>query len=1254
MATDPRYASAPQRPDEPSVYEDPGFGANAALDAFTGDLGDEPPVDPTALLAHDVTAVLVAHNGQRWLPRTLEALTALDRRPDRIIAVDTGSRDDTSDLLTATLGAPAVVSAPASTGFGAAVALGIETADEAARIATSFARPGVEPVRWVWLLHDDSAPDPDALRRLLEAAVRRPEAGVIGPKVLGWRDDRQLLEVGISISGGGRRHTGLDKREYDQGQHDDVREVLAVGSAGMLVRRDVWDELGGFDPLLSIFRDDVDFGWRVNQAGYTVMVCAEAVVHHAEAAAHGRRRLGATRDRPHLADRRNAVYVLLANASAASFLFVLLRVLVGGLGRAVGFLFGKQPALAAEELLAVVSVIGRPDHLIRARVQRRRTRSRAQAELRPLFPPPAQQLRHAAENILGVVSGSSSGHDIPGSSRRATTGDEDDDIPDNDDAFLLRLILHPSVLLVAGLTVATLLAVRALIGAGRLTGGALLPAPGGAGELWQTYTEAWHGVGLGSPTASPPYLAVVSLVSSLVRNASLAVDLLLLASVPLAGITAYLLLRRLVTTPLLRVWAAATYALLPATTGAIAAGRLGTAVAAVLTPLVVLAIMRTLGTPGQPGPFRAAWSAGLMLAVTAAFVPLAWVLALLLGAVALLTIYRDRATARRIGAVLVVMPIVLIPWTGTLLRTPMLWVTEAGAPGPGLSDPSLAPWAILLQHPGGPGAAPVWIGIGVVLAGWAALLRRDRRRAILTAWVVAGTALFAGVVLSRLPVTGPTLETPVAGWPGYPTVLVGGALLVAAVLGAEGARQRMSSANFGWRQPLAAVLLVAAVATPLAGAGWWVWRGADDPISRRDPSILPAYVADEAERPDRIRTLVLSRADDGRVTYALLRSSGPRLGDAETGPPPEKYAPLDAVVADLVSGRGSADGARLAEFAAKYVYLPKPFNPDLADTLDTVPGLVRASAPEGAAMWRIDQPVARVWVSAPGPDGEPSVPTAGDDGDPVVVPSDEVDATGSVPEGAEGRTLVVSELADPGWSAVLDGEELEPTTFDDWAQAFEVGATGGQVEVTHQGDRRAVWLWLQLVAVVVAVVLAMPGMRRERGAVDDAADIDPDEPTSPELPVVPAPVGPVGRRAVETTPDPGLPVRVDSAEAPAWSGPRPSQPSQPLQPRPAPRPGGRRRRRAGSGSPAPTPEPTLDPTPTTDRPPAYEQQPTFDQPTTHDQPASTDQPSADTPAAGDPTATDATATDGRGGNRYRGRRAKGRRAKGRRDDGGQQ
>ena len=137
-------------------------------------------------------------------------------------------------------------------------------------------------------------------------------------------------------------------------------------------------------------------------------------------------------------------------------------------------------------------------------------------------------------------------------------------------------------------------------------------------------------------------------------------------------------------------------------------------------------------------------------------------------------------------AVLSVAPVVLAPGSLHLARSPELLFAEAGAAGPGLSDPDLAPWSVLLQNPGGPGAAPVWLGVAVLLASWAGLFRVTGRDLIIAGWTVAGVGLVLGLAVSRLPVRGGTLETPVAGWPGFATVLVGGGLVLAGVGAAAG------------------------------------------------------------------------------------------------------------------------------------------------------------------------------------------------------------------------------------------------------------------------------------------------------------------------------------------------------------------------------------------------------------------------------------------------------------------------------------
>ena len=167
---------------------------------------------------------------------------------------------------------------------------------------------------WVWVLHDDASPHPEALLALLAGAADDPDADVLGPMLREWPSLKRLLELGVTISGTGRRETGLERGEYDQGQYSEPRHVLAVNTAGMLVRRRVLDELGGLDDELPIFGNDLDFGWRAAAAGHKTVAVPQAVVFHAEAAHRGLRRTPLTGRHTHYQERRAALFTLLANS----------------------------------------------------------------------------------------------------------------------------------------------------------------------------------------------------------------------------------------------------------------------------------------------------------------------------------------------------------------------------------------------------------------------------------------------------------------------------------------------------------------------------------------------------------------------------------------------------------------------------------------------------------------------------------------------------------------------------------------------------------------------------------------------------------------------------------------------------------------------------------------------------------------------------------------------------------------------------
>jgi GT2 family glycosyltransferase len=1065
--------------------EDPANPYVGIFDGFPDEEGDAAATGPDLRTfdRHRVTAVLVTHNGARWLPYTLAALDRLALAPQRVIAVDTGSTDAGPSLLAAELGAASVLTAPAGTGFGAAVAQAVD----ALRGAPGLPGPRDDEgpvIEWLWLLHDDCAPDPETLRRLLAVVDASGSIAVAGPKVRGWHDSSRLLEVGIAIGGGGRRETGLDRGELDQGQHDGRRDVLAVGSAGMLVRWDAWDQLGGFDPRLPLFRDDVDFGWRANLAGHRVVVVPDAVLHHVEAAGHGRRPLAPGFGSVHRADRRSAVRVLLADCPAFAVPWLWFRLLVGTMLRTLGLLLGKAPTEAWAEITGAVPVLFGPFSLARARRARRPLRLVPAGQVRHLLPRWTAGVRHGVDAVAGLLSGRV---DLS-----ATTGSALESGPTSDDSEdmvaapsrVRTALSRPGVQLILGLALLSLVTFRGLLyGSGLLQGGALLPAPDGAADLWSTYAAGWHDVGVGSAVASPAYLVPIAALSTLlVGKAWLAVDLLLLLAAPLAGLVAYRMLARLVQGRAVRIAGAAAYALLPAVTGAVASGRLGTAVAVWLLPLVLWVGGRALGVGGA-SPGGRAWVAGLLLAVVVAFVPSAWLLAGLAG-VAAIVLWRPRAWQawRRLAVVLAVPPVLLLPWTVHLLHDRAALLLEAGAPSAALADRALPAWHVAVANPGGPGVPAGWVTVPLLVVALAALLRADRRRAVATAWAVALAGLVVGLASVGRVVVPASLGTPVPLWPGTATALVGAGLVAAAALGAEGSRARLRSYRFGWRQPVAAVLGGLALLVPVGlGLGWLV-RGASPVLALGPPDVLPAYVQMSSATPQRPRSLVL-QAQGGVVSYALVPGEGRHLGDSEVAPSAKLTRGLDRTVQTLLSGTGDvAQTQVLDSYAVGFVVLDAPADPVIERRLDGTPGLQRVASATSGSLWRVVPPGARVELLRP-PTPAVAVPV---DPDAVVtsVSAPVPPVVGAVAPPEVDGTLRLAEAADPGWRATADGRPLTGRTVDGWAQAYALPASATHVDVTYVDDRGR-WLLVQGVLGFVVLLLALPKWRRRDEALDE-------------------------------------------------------------------------------------------------------------------------------------------------------------------------
>lgn len=134
-------------------------------------------------------------------------------------------------------------------------------------------------VDYVWILHGDAEPRPDALGALV-AEAERFEASLAGSKLLVAGTPDTLEGVGSATDVFGEPYSGLDEGEVDLEQYDVVRDVAFVSSVSMLVRRDLLRGLRGLDSVLAPVAAGLDLSQRVRIAGGRVIVVPSSEVFH--------------------------------------------------------------------------------------------------------------------------------------------------------------------------------------------------------------------------------------------------------------------------------------------------------------------------------------------------------------------------------------------------------------------------------------------------------------------------------------------------------------------------------------------------------------------------------------------------------------------------------------------------------------------------------------------------------------------------------------------------------------------------------------------------------------------------------------------------------------------------------------------------------------------------------------------------------------------------------------------------------------
>jgi GT2 family glycosyltransferase len=193
-----------------------------------------------------------------------------------VLALDNASEDGTAEMIGAEFERVRLIASESNLGFARA----------SNRLATQ-ARG-----EFLLLLNPDTIVHDGAVQKLVAFAREHPEGGLYGGRTLSpsgalnpsscWGAPSlwSLTCFALGLSALGRHNATFDPESLGSWQRDSVREVDIVTGCLALIRRDLWEQLEGFDGRFWMYGEDADLSIRVAARGYRPMITPSATITH--------------------------------------------------------------------------------------------------------------------------------------------------------------------------------------------------------------------------------------------------------------------------------------------------------------------------------------------------------------------------------------------------------------------------------------------------------------------------------------------------------------------------------------------------------------------------------------------------------------------------------------------------------------------------------------------------------------------------------------------------------------------------------------------------------------------------------------------------------------------------------------------------------------------------------------------------------------------------------------------------------------
>ena len=217
-----------------------------------------------------LSVVILNWNGRRHLERYLPSVVAHTEGDAEVIVADNGSTDDSLQWLRLNYPDVRVIRLDRNYGFAGGY-------NRALREVAS---------EYVLLLNSDVEVTAGWWQPLVEVLDTESDVAAVAPKLLADMERTKFEYAGAS--GGFIDYLGypfcrgriLSNVEEDEGQYDNRRDIFWASGAAMCCRREVFESLGGFDEDFFAHMEEIDLQWRMQLAGWRIVVEPKSVVYH--------------------------------------------------------------------------------------------------------------------------------------------------------------------------------------------------------------------------------------------------------------------------------------------------------------------------------------------------------------------------------------------------------------------------------------------------------------------------------------------------------------------------------------------------------------------------------------------------------------------------------------------------------------------------------------------------------------------------------------------------------------------------------------------------------------------------------------------------------------------------------------------------------------------------------------------------------------------------------------------------------------